>query len=219
MEDRINILMIDDHEPILEGYKSILKSKTDFKMKFTFAKDCDQAIRKIKKAKSTEPYHVIFLDIQLPESTDGKFTSGEDLAHFIKKELPESKIIILTMYNKAYRLLNIINNTPHHSILVKSDINGKIISTALENVVLGGEYYSNTVQIVKSQIIEYNEELDDNDRKILYHLNNGVSMGMLPDYIELSMSSIEKRKRKLMQILDVSNNTELIKEAKKRGLI
>lgn len=219
MKDRVSILMIDDHEPILEGYKTILKSKTTFKMKIAFAKDCDQAIHRIVKSKISNPYDVIFLDIQLPQSADGKYTSGEDLAFFIKEELPKTKIIVLTMFNEAYRLLNIISNIPCNAILVKSDVVGKTIVNALEKVLLGGEYFSKTVKIVKSQIIEYNEKLDENDRRILYFLNKGLSTKELPKHIELSLSAIEKRKRSMKQMLNVSNNSQLLEEAKKRGLL
>lgn len=62
----------------------------------------------MKKSVNNTPYDILFFDISLPPSKDGLITSGEDLAKIARKYLPEAKIIILTMFNEAFRILNII---------------------------------------------------------------------------------------------------------------
>ena len=59
------------------------------------------------------------------------------------------------------------------------------------------------------------------DRKILYELSIGSRMKDLPNYIPLSVASIEKRKRQLRKVFGVKNkgDRELILKAREIGVI
>jgi DNA-binding NarL/FixJ family response regulator len=220
MEKTLNILMIDDHPTILEGYKTILSYDKDKKKHILIAKDCDQAISRIKSAKLTNGFDMFFIDIQIPASKDGSLTSGEDLAKYAKKEFPEAKIVILTRIESAIRLQNIINLVPHDSILIKSDATAKMLRKAFETVLKGEKYYSKTVKIIKNRIIQNNDNLDDIDMKILYHISKGVRTNKLVQHMDLSLSAVEKRKKQIKSKFDIKGDDEqLLLEAKKRGYI
>ena len=78
MEKKLNILMIDDHPMILEGYKNtILGADLDYFIEISTAADCDSAFEEIKQSSNSEnPYDVVFIDINLPPSTTEAITSG-----------------------------------------------------------------------------------------------------------------------------------------------
>lgn len=212
--------MIDDHPTIIEGYKKILSNKKDLKLQILSAKDCDQAIRQFNRAKTNEGFDVFFIDIQIPASSDGSLISGEDLALKAKENFPNAKIIILTMIDNVDRLQNIINTVPHDSILIKSDTTAKVLRFAFETVLKGEKYYSKTVKNLKNRIIQNDYILDENDMKILHHLSKGVKTKNLTQYIDLSLSAIEKRKKHIKLIFDVVGDDEkLLLEAKIRGFI
>ena len=63
--------------------------------------------------------------------------------------------------------------------------------------------------------------LDENDKKILYHLSIGTKTKDLEKHIELSSSSIENRKRHLKSLFgtEKENDLALILAAKNRGFI
>ena len=72
------------------------------------------------------------------------------------------------------------------------------------------------------------EEIDENnffidaiDRRILYELSTGTRMKELPNILPLSIAGIEKRKRQLKKIFDVSSleDKQLIIVAKEKGFI
>jgi DNA-binding NarL/FixJ family response regulator len=220
MQKELDILIIDDHHSIIEGYKNVLSKIKEYKLRILKANSCDQAVKAINKAKQNRPFDVIFLDIQLPPSRDGIITSGEDLALLVDKEFPQTKIIISTMFDSPHRLNNILKTIPHQGILIKSDSTSRIILKAFETVLQGNQFYSRTVQKVKDKIINNNELLDEYNKKIIFHLSKGVRTKNLIEHIPISLSAIEKRKNYIKQLFNVDGDDEqLLIEAKKRGFI
>jgi len=215
MKKELNILIIDDHHSIIEGYKNVLSKSKDYKLRILKANSCDQAI----KAIYNNTFDVVFLDIQLPASEDGTITSGEDLALIIKKEFPQTKIIISTMFDSPHLLKNILKTIPHNGILIKSDSTAKIILEAFETILCGNPFYSKTVQKIMNKSILYDDSLDEYNIKIIYHIAKGVKTKNLTQDIPLSLSAIEKRKNYIKQLLNVNDDNELLIEAKKRGFI
>ncbi|MCF6182720.1 response regulator [Lutibacter sp.] len=220
MKKELDILIIDDHHSIIEGYKNVLSKNKNYRLRILKANSCDQAIKAINKAKNSNPFDLIFIDIQLPSSQDGTITSGEDLAKIINKEFPQTKIIISTMFDSPQRLDNILKTIPHNGILIKSDSTAKIILKAFDTVLQGKSFYSKTVEKIKNKIISNHEVLDNYDKKIIYYLSKGVKTKNLIKYIPLSLSALEKRKNYIKQLFNVNGGDEqLLIEAKKRGFI
>ncbi|PHS51885.1 MAG: response regulator [Lutibacter sp.] len=219
MQKEIDILMIDDHPMILEGYKKVLSANKNFKLHISIANDCDQAMREINKSKISNGFDIVFIDIQLPPSNDGTITSGEDLAMIVKEKLPLAKIVILTMIDYSERLQNLIKTIPHDGLLIKSDITSKILLKAFDNVLKNEKFYSKTADKLSNSIAHISEKLDEINKKIIYHLSNGIQTKHLVEYIPLSLSAIEKRKKYIRQFFDVADDEQLLNEAKKRGFI
>lgn len=226
MKKEIKLLMVDDHPVIIEAYKNILASE-DFKEEYEFSIDtafnCDSGIEKINNSVKNGRYDILFLDIQLPPSSDGKIISGEDLAVYAKKVLPEAKIIVLTTFNDSHRIHNILKIANPDSLLIKDDLTSKELLKALNTIMNGAPYYSTTVsKFFRKQSINFGQSLlDDVNKKIIYYLSKGIKTKNLPEHVHLSLSAIEKRKVQIREILDLKtkNVDELLKEAKKKGFI
>ena len=226
MKKEIKLLMVDDHPVIIEAYKNILVSE-DFKEEYEFSIDtafnCDSGIEKINNSVKNGRYDILFLDIQLPPSSDGKIISGEDLAVYAKKVLPEAKIIVLTTFNDSHRIHNILKIANPDSLLIKDDLTSKELLKALNTIMNGAPYYSTTVsKFFRKQSINFGQSLlDDVNKKIIYYLSKGIKTKNLPEHVHLSLSAIEKRKVQIREILDLKtkNVDELLKEAKKKGFI
>ncbi len=226
MKKRFKILIIDDHPMIVEAYKNILTStdiRDTYRITIETADTCDSAIKKIKEASEKEHYDILFLDVQLPPSSEGKIISGEGLAIFAKELLPNAKIVILTMFNENFRIQNILNTVNPDGLLIKNDITSKDFIFAFNAIVNNPPYYSTTVaKYFRDQTINQEEYLlDEINRKIIFYLSKGVKTKNLINHINLSMSAIEKRKTQIKTLfkLDKANDEALINEAKKRGFI
>ncbi len=223
MKKKLKVLMIDDHPMIIEGYKNTLlgENQKEYQIKIDIASNCDDAYDRIVKAAEGTPYDMLFVDIKLPPSEDGRITSGEDLAKHAKELLPKAKIIILTMHREDHRIHNILKNINPAGFLIKSDLTSSELLLAFNNIVKGKAYYSATVNDHFRKMMTNKFSLDEKNLKILYHLSRGVKTKNLPNYVSLSLSAIEKRKNQIKEMFSIAkaDDQKLLEEARKRGFI
>lgn len=219
----IHILMVDDHPIIIEGYQNTLMAtkKDDQTLVIDTANTCDAANLLMEKAADERPYDVCFFDISLPPSSDGKITSGEDLAKIAKTILPNAKIIILTMFNESYRIHSIVKEINPDGFLIKSDLTSSELAEAFHHILVDPPYYSSTVSNFLNKSVINEIYVDEVNRKILHLLAQGMKTRSLPEHINLSMSAIEKRKKqlKLLFSIDDGKDESLIQEARKKGFL
>ena len=215
--------MVDDHPIIIEGYQNVLMTtkEEDQTLLIDSANNCDTAQLMINRASKGTPYDVCFFDISLPASEDGKYASGEDLALLAQRVIPEAKIIILTMFNESFRIHNIIKEINPDGFLIKSDLTSMELADAFQQILRFPPYYSSTVSNYIKKTISSEIYVDDINRKILHLLSQGVKTKSLSEYIPLSTSAIEKRKKQLKLLFSVSDGKDetLLQEAREKGYL
>lgn len=223
MKNTINVLMVDDHPMIIEGYKNtLLENYTKAEQcNVDTASNCEDALELIKENAKKRPYDLAIIDIKLPASEDGTITSGEDLALVFKKYYQKAKVIISTMHNEDSRIHNILQNVNPEGFLIKSDLSSTELMRAFEEIIDGKTYYSTTVTSHFRKMMNNNFSLDTVNLQILYHLSRGVQTKNLGKYINLSLSAIEKRKNHIKELFDIksSNDEKVIEEARRRGFV
>ena len=221
MKDLMNILIVDDHPFIIEAYKNAINKYSQQGQKFnvTQAGNCIAGYEHIVEA--TEPFDIAFFDISMPEYAEKGIYSGEDLAMLIKTEMPECKIILLTMHTELLKINNIIKNINPGGLIIKNDLTFDELLFAFDKIIKNESYYSQTVIKLVGQAQYNNIELDVFDKQILFHLSKGVKTQDLPLYIPLSINAIEKRKLNIIEVLEVinGNDNDLIIMAKDKGVI
>jgi DNA-binding NarL/FixJ family response regulator len=223
---KTSVLIIDDHPLICDAYVNALhfieKENSEISFKITLTHNCDDAIAKIKESsRRVLKYELIFLDIKLPPSKDKKILSGEDLGLEIKKLLPDSKIIVSTTYNDNYRIYSLMKNLNPDGLLIKNDITASELVNAINLVLTSPPYYSSSVsQTIRNEMLN-DLLLDKIDRRLLYELSIGTKTKDLPITLPLSIAGVEKRKRNLKNVFDVSGleDKDLINKAKEKGFI
>jgi DNA-binding NarL/FixJ family response regulator len=105
----VNVLMIDDHPPIIEGYKSILSfNPYGYAVKTTSAYTCEAAYEIITSSRI--PFDIVFLDVVLPPFPEQKMNSGEDLVDLVRTQFPNAKIVVLTSHTETLVLSRILNH-------------------------------------------------------------------------------------------------------------
>ena len=121
MKKFINILLVDDHPIILDAYKNsinqFLKTNNSFDFNIDTAICFDSALSLINDKE--KPYDLVFLDIRLPESKDGKLKSGEDLGSKLIAKYPNIKIIVITGHYDAFKLGYILQDLNHMDCFLK----------------------------------------------------------------------------------------------------
>ena len=225
MTQPFKVLIIDDHPMIIESYERILGSISSTYSHYTFnihtACCCDSANKIIDELIDQSIIDLVFLDISLPPSKKGIMTSGEDIGVKLRGIYPNVKIIVATMYNNNYRLINILKSFNPEGLLVKTELGSQDIREAILSILSDTPYYSKSVLKLIRQHVSNDINLDSIDRYLLYQISIGTKTKNLPDYIPLSLSAIEQRKRKLNTAFNTEENSDktLLKHAKENGFL
>ncbi len=217
---KVQVLMVDDHPPIIEGYKSILSyNPHGYVLDTTEAYSCEAAYNTIVNAKQS--FEIVFLDLTLPPYAEKKLHSGDDLIPIIRKHQPDAKIVVLTSHSESIVLFKILSEHNPNGLLVKSDFQAAELLTAFHTVKSGENYFSQTVIKHQKSWDEKNKVMDNYNRQILLLLSQGVQTKSLPDLLHLSKSAIDKRKAIIKQIFGIDKGTDedILREARKQGLI
>ncbi|SFZ93390.1 DNA-binding response regulator, NarL/FixJ family, contains REC and HTH domains [Flaviramulus basaltis] len=225
MINQLNTLIIEDHPFIIEGYKRVLDhissndGNLDFKIRT--AKNCEEGNAEIEYAVHHHIMDLVFLDISLPPSKDRKLISGDDLGIKLKSLFPKVKIIIATHLENNYRLVNILKTIKPDALLLKNDLDFKILTEGVLNVINDVPFYSKPILKLVRQHISNDFNLDNIDRQMLYHLSLGAKTKELPEIVHLSQAGIERRKRRLNQIFnnDKKSDKVLLRLAREKGFL
>lgn len=216
-----NILIVDDHPFIIQGYKNAITRYNPNKYEFFIseAKDCESAYNVITDP-DTVSFDIAFLDISMPPYEDEGLYSGEDLARLILEVMPNCKIILLTMFTEFLKIKTIIKTINPHGLVIKNDLTFDELLLAFDKVIKNEQYYSQSVlKMLDSQ--ENAVEIDLFDKQILFHLSKGTKTKDIPQYIPISLNAIEVRKLNLKVLLKVTEGSDidLVREARNIGLL
>lgn len=218
----LNILMIDDHPSMIEGYKSILSfNDLGIQINSVPAYNCESAYNIITSEDNSEAFDMAFVDLSLPPYLDKNMKSGEDLALLIRKTHPKCKIVILTSHAEAFILDNIQKTIEPNGLLVKSDFTAEELLIAFEQIYNNQIYTSKTVVDNIADLHEKSAFLDENNRKLITLLSEGVKTKNMPQHMNLSISAIDKRKAQIRHYFKIEKGTDedIIRAAKNHGLI
>lgn len=217
-----NILIVDDHPFIIQGYKNAITryNTNEFEFLIEEAKDCKSAYEIITNSE-TKAFDIAFLDISMPTYEEKGMFSGEDLAKLLMEYMPKCKIILLTMYTELLKIKNLISAINPNGLVIKNDLTFDELLFGFDKVMKNEIYYSQSIQkmidLAESEAIE----IDVFDKQILFHISKGTKTTDIPQYIPISLEAIEKRKQNLKELLNLKEDSdmELVREAKNKGLL
>jgi DNA-binding NarL/FixJ family response regulator len=166
-------------------------------------------------------FDVVFIDVTLPEYPEKGLYAGDDLIAVVRQHLPEAKVVILTSHSESILFYRILNESDPDGILIKSDFTSEELLVAFDTIVSGEPYYSSTIIKYKKQLVPANKIFDAYNRQIIQLLSQGVKTKNIQDILHLSKSAVDKRKANIKDLLgiDKGNDEDLIREARKQGLI
>lgn len=221
MSNAKKILIVDDHPFIIEAYKNAIRAyhEADANIMITQAHDCKSGYEYIMNAKGE--YDLAFFDISMPEYPEKDIRSGEDLAKLMREQMPNCRVVLLTMHTELLKIQSILNNVNPDGLIIKNDLTFDELLSAFEKIFNNEKYYSLTVIKLIGQLESENIDLDQFDKQIIYHLSKGIKTKNIPTYLPLSLSAVEKRKLNIKEVLNVKGGTDvdLIREAKAKGII
>ncbi|MBF2707421.1 response regulator [Flavobacterium soyangense] len=217
-----NILIVDDHPFIIQGYKNAITRYNPKEYEFFIdqANDCKSAYDIITNPE-TVVFDIAFLDISMPTYEEKGIFSGEDLAKLLNEYMPNCKIILLTMYTELLKIQNIIDAINPNGLVIKNDLTFDELLFGFDKVINNEIYYSQSIQKMIDQSQHETIEIDLFDKQILFHISKGTKTNDISQYVPISLEAIEKRKLNLKKLLNLQDGSDidLVREAKNRGLL
>lgn len=210
----MKIIVADDHAVIREGLEALLNYQPDIEVVATAAGG-EEARRLTEKFRPD----IILLDISMPPGENGLLTAEK-----IHKEHPETKIIMLTMYDDQEYLLYTIQNGASGFVL-KNAPEGELLE-AIRTVYNGGIHLSKEMvpYLVKGFIRRHNKgdnylTLREREIEVLTLIAKGYGNKEIADKLFISVKTVETHKGNIMAKLNLRTRPELVEYALKKRLL
>jgi len=217
------ITLIDDHQIIIDGYKAILLANgISTEDQIYSINSLDDAVLYIQSCFNQKSKVDLFIiDYNMPSNSKQKVKNGMDLALMVKSLLPDSKIVLLTSNDTPIVLYQIISQLNPEGLWLKTDLGYLAFLEYIKIVLSGASLYSESVKISCDNVKKFTQVLDEYDFKILLLLKDGIKTKNLPDYIPLSLGTINHRKANLKIVFNIENgdDCEIVKKGQSLGLL
>ncbi|RUT68372.1 DNA-binding response regulator [Flavobacterium cupreum] len=218
----MNILVVDDHPMTVQGYINAL-SKDDFASLqpiFNTAYNCEEAHNCVLKANcEKQPFDLVLIDQGLPGYESKAINSGSDMVLFIRKNMPNCKIIMITAHTEVIIVYDMAKKIRPEGLIIKNDITPNNLPIVVKEVMQGNQYQSPTVKSCINEIWKKELMVEDYNRQILFYLSKGFKIKELEPIIYLTTSTIQKRIIKMKKAFDVTDDIGLVKEAITQGFV
>lgn len=208
------VLIADDHQLFREGLVNLLSSAPDIEV-IAEAEDGKDATEKTKKLKPD----VLLIDIGMPHM------NGIEATRVLKKDMPELKIIAVSMHSDRQFVKGILE-AGADGYLLKNCTYRQLID-AIQSVKSGKKYLSDdiTEMIIKGYLdpseteAESYTELSEREMEILKLYAEGKSTREISEKLFISVKTVGTHKQHILEKLGLKTNADLVKYAIKEGLI
>lgn len=208
----MNIALLDDHDLIRLGLRSIL-SQTPHQITI----DVASADALFEQLQGGTPCDLILLDILMPG------TNGVEVAQRLRAEYPDIKIIIVSMETKEYTIIQ----------LMQIGIDGFIskngpmeeVRDAINSVEEGVPYYGRDLALLVRDIVDARLDkkssalLTKREVEIIEACCSGMLGKEIADKFNISLRAVNSHKTNIFNKLGLSSSVEMVRFALEHGII
>ena len=207
---RPRVLLADDHRLLREAFARLLES------------DCvvvgavGDGRALLDVAPGLRP-DVVVLDIAMPE------LNGLDAARQLKRSLPDTKVVFLTMNEDAGLAAEAFRSGASGYLLKRSAVSE--LGTAIREVMQGRSYITPLIagdlmgSLLDRNVQNTPEALTPRQREILQLLAEGHSMKEIAAVLDVTPRTVAFHKYRMMEQLQVKSTAELIQYALKHHIV
>ena len=216
MENKLSIVLADDHTILREGLRALLTADPSFEI-VGEARDGREAVRCVERLGPG----LLLIDLSMPRM------SGMDAIREIKKRYPDTKIIALTVHKTEEYLLTTLQAGADGFVL--KDATHDELIMAIKNVMGGKSYLSPGVseKIIEGYLdgkksnrsLSSWDSLSQREREVLKLIAEGYKNKEIAEDLCISLKTVEKHRANLMKKLDLHNAATLTVYAVEKGLV
>lgn len=213
----MKIVIADDHAVVRSGFSMILNYQEDMEVVATAADGIEAHLMVAKHQPD-----ILLLDLSMPPGESGLIATGK-----ISEDFPDTKILILTMYDDQEYMFHVLKNGASGYIL-KNAPDEELLS-AIRMVYKGGTYIhpKMATSLVKEFIKKDQNIIEDDPFRVLSKreieilplVAKGYGNKDIAAKLFISVKTVEAHKAKIMEKLDLKSRPELVEYALKKKLL
>lgn len=216
MEDKIRVLLADDHAVLRSGLNLLLKGQDDF----VIVGEAPTGLAAITLAEELQP-DLILLDLSMPGM------GGLEALETIQQKSPNSKILILTMHSEPEYLRQAIENGAS-GYIVKKAADVELI-TAMRAVMRSEIYvHSSMTKSLLGDVLSDDDDenepdiwevLSSREQQVLKLVALGHTSAKIAEKLNLSPKTVETYRARGMKKTKFKTRAALVRFALRRGLL
>lgn len=213
--DKINILIADDHQIVIDGIQLMLSTEPDLEC-IAHANNGLEVLEKLKHLK----IDLIILDINMPE------LNGVEACKKIKADFPEVKILALSMLKEA-SLIKLMLKNGANGYLLKNAGKDEVLE-AIRSIHSGKKHYSPEVsEIIMASLSGETRkkesspfpQLSRREKQVLKLIVEEFTTSEIAEKLFISFGTVETHRRNLLLKLGARNTAGLVRTALEYELI
>ncbi|PIP19211.1 MAG: DNA-binding response regulator [Candidatus Omnitrophica bacterium CG08_land_8_20_14_0_20_41_16] len=201
----IRIVIVDDHDIIRAGIKSVLASHSEYEV-CAEAQNGDEALECVEEFKPD----ILLLDISMPK------ISGLDIISRVKRVSAQTKIIIISVHKLGAYVLKALRQGVS-GYLNKENVAEELI-LALSRVSAGKVYLGEAIsEYLADSVKEPNKKnaaiatLNERENDVLRLVVEGKTAKEIAEVLFISRRTVENYKNSILKKLNLHKTSDLIK--------
>jgi DNA-binding NarL/FixJ family response regulator len=206
---KIQVYLVDDHQFVRESLAYLLSQEPDL----VVCGESGTASRAEREILDNRP-DLAVVDISLGDS------SGFDLIKILHREIPQLRIIVLSMHDEKLYAERCIR-AGAHGYLMKRESSKRIVSAVRD--VLGGKRYvsEQMAAVFVEKFMDSNgiqgeamlSKLSDRELEVFNLLGQGLASRKIAAELDLNLKTVQAYCARIKQKLHFTTATELLREA------
>ena len=213
MNEQIKILIVDDHPIVRRGLTMCLSGQTRIQI-LGEAGDGREALNMVRLLKPD----VVLMDIDMPQM------NGLAVTDLLRREMPQIKVLILSMCSNTDYVMRIIQ-CGARGFMLKESPPSELIQ-AIETVHSGGAHFSPDVaRVALNHVVrgtgdvEANTRLTNREREVLVYIAEGFSNKEIAAQLTIGVRTVETHRERIMRKLDIHSIAGLTRFAISHGMV
>lgn len=215
MSNKIKLLLVDDHQMLIDGIKALLSGEEMFEIIAT-SNSATKALEILKDS----PVDIVITDINMPEM------SGIELTQKIHDLHPGMKVLALSMFGEKQTIREMLDAGVQGYIL--KNTGKEELITALNKIADGGLFFSDEITSEMMKAIKSNSSIKENNGppnltqreiEIVQLIAKEFNNQQIANHLFISERTVETHRKNIFRKTKTKSLVGLIKFAYEHNLV
>ncbi|MGR5117632.1 response regulator [Vibrio astriarenae] len=211
MSEKISVIMVDDHQVVLDGFMARLVQEPEIEVVGT----ASNGLEAVEIVGQLLP-DVVLMDVSMP------IMNGIDATRLICEEYPQVKVLMLTMHDNREYIMKVMQ-AGAVGYMLKEICANKMVQ-AIKTVNQGSTYFCESVTqtLFTQEVVPSAQKpnpLSRREESVLKLVAEGHSSKKVAALLGISYRTVETHRQNIKHKLDLHSTAELAKYAIDKGII